>query len=355
MEPDARTLLIVTDAWEPQTNGVVTTLRNVIREIRSRGAWNVRVIHPGLFASCPLPSYPEIRVARTPWRLASMIPDDDKLAVHIATEGPLGLAARRCMIRSGIPFVTSLHTKFPEYLRQRTGIPERPGYWYLRWFHRAAAATLVTTQSHRRELEARGLRNLVVWGRGVDTTLFRPCTRAPRERPKLLYVGRISVEKNIEAFLNLDFDADKIVVGDGPARAQLQAQYPECDWVGYRRGTDLVRHFSDADVFVFPSRTDTFGLVMLEAMASGTPVAAYPVTGPADVVVEGVNGALDDDLGRAVVRALEVDRSACREFAERNSWRAVADRLTAQFERRRDEPPIRRPWPSTVSAQARRR
>jgi len=331
MAIDPITLLIVTDAWEPQTNGVVTTLGNVVREIDSREQWQVEVIHPGLFASCPLPSYPEIRIARTPWRLAAMIPDVDSLAVHIATEGPLGVAARRLMIRSGIPFVTSLHTKFPEYVRKRTGLPERPGYWYLRWFHRAAAATLVTTESHRCELEARGFRNLVVWGRGVDTTHFKPGKRVPRERPRLLYVGRVSVEKNIERFLSLDIDADKIVVGDGPARARLQARYPQCDWVGYQYGEDLVRHYSNSDVFVFPSRTDTFGLVMLEAMATGTPVAAYPVTGPRDVVVEGINGALDEDLGQAVARALRVNRASCRAFAERSSWSAVADRLIMQF------------------------
>lgn len=325
------TILIVTDAWEPQTNGVVTTLKNVIRELRASRSCSVQVIHPGLFDCRPLPSYPEIRVVRNPWRLRRMIPKSRPAAVHVATEGPLGLFARRLLVRNGMPFTTSLHTKFPEYVRERIRVPLAVGYAYLRWFHKPAARTLVTTESHRRELIRWGLGNLVVWGRGVDTEQFRPLPRTPRTRRKLLYVGRVAVEKNVEAFLNLNVDANKIVVGDGPARARLQRRYPGAEWVGFRHGDELARFYADADVFVFPSRTDTFGLVMLEAMATGTPVAAYPVTGPRDIVRDGVNGALCDDLNVAVDRASRVNRHDCRQFALRNDWRCVADRLVEQL------------------------
>jgi 1,2-diacylglycerol 3-alpha-glucosyltransferase/glucuronosyltransferase len=319
-------LLLITDAWSPQTNGVVTTLRHVRRELRASGV-DVAVIHPGLFRTVGLPSYPEIRIAINPWRVGRMIRAARPAAIHIATEGPLGIAARLYLARRSIPFCTSLHTKFPEYVARRTGLPTGLGYRLLRWFHRPSCATLVTTASHRRELERYGMGRLVVWGRGVDAEAFAPRIRAGRSRPRLLYVGRIAVEKNLEAFLGMDIDADKVVVGDGPARTELQARYPDADWVGYRFGDELATYYADADVFVFPSRTDTFGLVMLEAMACGTPVAAYPVTGPADVVIDGVNGALDDDLSIATHRALGIPRDACREYALRYSWRVIAGRL----------------------------
>ena len=238
----------------------------------------------------------------------------------------MGLAARTCLVRRGLEFTTSLHTKFPEYVSERLPVPLDWGYAYLRWFHRPSACTLVTTESHRRELAARGLEGMVVWGRGVDTDLFRPMPRAPRTRPRLLYVGRVAVEKNLEAFLELDVEGEKIVVGDGPQRAELERRYPSARWLGYRRGAALARCYADADVFVFPSRTDTFGLVMLEAMACGTPVAAYPVTGPIDVVTP-ETGALDENLSAAVARALEVDRGACRAHALRCGWRDIADIL----------------------------
>lgn len=320
-------LLIVTDAWLPQTNGVVTTLSNVITELRGLGH-QVDVIEPSLFHTLPLPGYSEIRVAPGPWRrmgelVRGLAPD----AIHIATEGPLGVAARAWSVRRQIPFTTSLHTKFPEYLHDRTGLPLSVGYRFMRWFHRPAARVLVTTRHHRDELAAKGFSNLVVWGRGVDVERFRPLPRSVADRPRLLYVGRVASEKNIEAFLALGIDADKVVVGDGPERKALEARFPGAAWLGYRYGEALTREYARADAFVFPSRTDTFGLVMLEAMACGTPVAAYPVTGPLDVVSEGVNGALDTDLGEAVRRALAVSRTNCREFALRHSWRTVAERL----------------------------
>jgi glycosyltransferase involved in cell wall biosynthesis len=323
-------LLLVTDAWLPQTNGVVTTLKHVIAGLARLGI-ETRIIHPGLFKTLPIPSYPEIRVAVDPWRLKRMVAVERPDAIHIATEGPLGLVARRFLLKRGIAFSTSLHTKFPEYVAARTRLPLSVGYSFLRWFHRPSTATLVTTKTHRKELESRGLKNLVVWGRGVDTDQFAPRRRRSRGRPRLLYVGRVAVEKNLEAFLELECDATKVIVGDGPARAELEALHPNVEWTGYRYGAELADYYANADVFVFPSRTDTFGLVMLEAMACGTPVAAYPVTGPIDVVVDGVNGALDADLGRAIRRALTIDRKQCRLFALANGWDAVARRLAAQL------------------------
>lgn len=320
-------ILVVTDAWLPQTNGVVTTLGNVVGQLEALGH-RLTIIEPGQFPTVPLPGYAEIALAATPWRVPYLIDTVDADAFHVATEGPLGLAARAHLVRANIPFTTSLHTKFPEYARERVGLPLSLGYRFLRWFHRPASCTLVTTSSHRRELKAWGFGHLRVWGRGVDTSRFRPIAeREPRQRPRLLYVGRVAVEKNIEAFLSLPVDADKVVVGDGPHRADYQRRFPEAEWCGYRYGEELVASYADADAFVFPSVTDTFGLVMLEAMACGTPVAAFPVTGPGDVVQDAVNGALDEDLGRAVELALAVSRQSCREFALANDWKAVTERF----------------------------
>ena len=327
-------LLLITDAWSPQTNGVVTTWQTVIRHFESAGI-EVTVVHAGLFKTWPLPTYPEIKIARNPWLLKAMIRDVKPDAIHVATEGPLGIYARRLLPKCGIPYTTSLHTKFPEYVYERGRIPLSIGYAFMRWFHRPATTTLCTTQSHKAELESWGLQDLVVWGRGVDIDRFRQQVLTERERPRLLYVGRVAVEKNIETFLALDLsaekdedkDADKIVVGDGPQRSALQAKYPEVQWRGYKYDADLVAEYAQADVFVFPSLTDTFGLVMLEANACGTPVAAFPVTGPVDVVIDGQNGALDEDLSRAVKRALHISRDQCRRHAEQNTWEVVAERL----------------------------
>ncbi|MEM9620614.1 MAG: glycosyltransferase family 1 protein [Pseudomonadota bacterium] len=320
-------LLLITDAWVPQTNGVVTTLSMMTRHLPAFGI-DVEVIHPGMFKTWPLPSYPEIRVARNIGSLKEFIQAAAPDSIHIATEGLLGLAARRYCRRHGYAFTTSLHTKFPEYVNVRFGLPLKLGYRALRWFHSAATNTMVTTESHRQELHDWGLRNLAVWSRGVDTQLFVPDPDFIRkEPPRLLYVGRVAVEKNIEAFLQLDLHAQKVVVGDGPARAELQAKYPDAVWLGYRKGEALVQEYAAADAFVFPSRTDTFGLVMLEAMACGTPVAAYPVTGPIDVVQDGVNGWLHNDLGQAIADALQVDRRDCRRYAQSHDWQAIAQRL----------------------------
>lgn len=328
-------LSLVTDAWRPQVNGVVTTLSMTVETLRAAGV-EVDVITPDAFATMPCPSYPEIRLslfagATVHQRLLAHAPD----AVHVATEGPLGLAARRSCLELGWSFTTSYHTRFPEYLRARWPLPEEWSYAWLRRFHGAAARTLVGTPSMRKDLRRRGFRRVVEWSRGVDTRLFHP--RPAREllpwgklragRPVLACVGRVAVEKNIEAFLALDVPAHKVVIGDGPALADLRAGHPEVDWLGYRAGESLAEAMAQADCLVFPSRTDTFGLVMLEAMAAGVPVAAYPVTGPVDVVTEGVTGALDEDLGAAVMRALRLDRRSVHDAVQKRSWEAA----TRQF------------------------
>lgn len=250
-------------------------------------------------------------------------------AIHIATEGPLGAAARKWCLRRRFPFTTSYHTQFPEYVRARVPIPLAVSYAHLRRFHSAASGTMVATSAMQRLLESRGFKNIVRWTRGVDVSLFRPRAKSFLDfpRPIAMYVGRIAVEKNIEAFVKLELSGTKVVVGDGPARAELEAKYPGARFVGYKFGEELASYVAAADVFVFPSRTDTFGLVLLEAMACGVPVAAYPVTGPIDVVTQGVTGALDEDLRAAALAALEIDPNQCRAYALANTWETA----TRQF------------------------
>ena len=320
---------LVTDAWLPQVNGVTTTLTRCRDELEARGH-GVDVISPDRFRNVPCPRYSSIRLAVWPGRrMVRMLDGHRPQAIHIATEGPLGLAARLYCGRRKLPFTTAYHTRFPEYLRVYAGVPERLGYRALRWFHGPAHRTLVPTPTLERELRAHGFDHLVSWVRGVDTELFRP---RPGDfyglpRPVFLYAGRVAAEKNIEAFLALELPGPKVVVGDGPARARLEGAHPEVRWAGMRHGEDLARHYAGADVFVFPSKTDTFGVVMLEAFASGLPVAAYPVTGPIDVVDDGVTGALDKDLGAACRRALNLDRAACRARALKLSWARCAEML----------------------------
>lgn len=327
-------IALVTDAWLPQVNGVTTTLGQCVRELELSGH-QVEVVHPGLFRTIPCPRYPGIRLAvgaggRVRRRLEEIAPQ----AVHIATEGPLGIAARRTCLRRGAPFTTAFHTHFPHYLRRYAGVPQGLTFALLRRFHGAAARTLVPTPSIRRELGSRGFTSLVPWSRGVDTELFRPGLEAVYDlpRPILVSVGRVAVEKNVETFLALDLPGSKVVVGDGPARASLQRRHPEVHWAGFRFGEELARHYADADLFVFPSLSDTFGVVMLEANASGLPVAAFPVAGPRDVVVDGVTGALDEDLAAACRRALALDRAACRRHAVTLSWRRTAEQLAEALE-----------------------
>ena len=313
---------IVTDAWLPQVNGVVRTLQTVGHELAGLGH-EVRYVTPQDFVTLPCPTYPEIRLSVLPMRrLRRMILDFQPSAIHIATEGPLGLAARRFCLRRGLPFTTSFHTRFPEYIRARFPIPESLSYAFVRRFHNAGQRTMVATEGLRDELAARGFTRLGLWGRGVDVELFRPQDKRQHDapRPYFLYVGRIAVEKGLPDFLKLDLPGTKFVVGDGPALASLRQQYPDTRFVGAHQGEALARWYADADVFVFPSRTDTFGLVVLEALACGVPVVAYPVRGPLDVIGDAPVGVLDEDLGRAALAAQAIDPAACRAFALQRTW-----------------------------------
>jgi glycosyltransferase involved in cell wall biosynthesis len=321
-------ILVVTDAWAPQVNGVVVTLRNTIA-VAQRFGHEIEVIAPEGFRTLPLPTYPEIRLALFPGRSVARTIDEWRPdAIHISTEGPLGLAARRHCLRRGLAFTTAYHTCFPEYVYARCRLPLGIGYAFMRWLHRPAAAVMVATPAIRASLEARGFTNIVHWSRGVDTALFcqKPMPRSYRA-PVFMYVGRIAVEKNLPAFLELQLPGTKVLVGDGPQRAELQRRYPHAVFLGAKHGADLAACYQSADVFVFPSRTDTFGLVLLEAMACGTPVAAFPVRGPIDVVTDPRAGVLDEDLAKAAMQALELDRAAARRHAEHYSW----ERCTQQF------------------------
>jgi len=328
-------ILIISDAWHPQVNGVVRTLSMLRQELEALGH-RVEVIGPDRFRTMPMPSYGSIKLAVAPLRrLAPMMEAFQPEALHIATEGPLGWAARRWALRRGMPFTTSFHTRFPEYLHARARVPLGLGYAWLRWFHGGAHGTMVATGSLRQELAGRGFRNLRPWSRGVDLNRFRPGTVEdwPYPRPIFLYVGRLAVEKGLDSFLSLDLPGTKVVVGDGPQRAALQAAFPSAKFVGERHGAELARAYAGADAFVFPSVTDTFGLVLLESLACGTPIAAHPVTGPADILADarpGV-GSLDQDLRAAALRALQGDRAACRAHAERFSWRGCAEIFLANL------------------------
>jgi glycosyltransferase involved in cell wall biosynthesis len=322
-------ILIVTDAWAPQINGVVRTLTRTRQELEGLGH-EVRVISPDLFRNLPCPTYPEIRLAVLPGRrLPLMIDAFQPCAIHISTEGPLGQAARRYCLKRRLPFTTAYHTRFPEYIRARTKIPVSATYRLMRRFHRPASGVMVATRSMERELAGRGFRNLRHWSRGVDTELFRPRDKDLLDlpRPFHLYVGRVAVEKNIEDFLRLELAGSKLVVGDGPQLSDLRRKYPETRFVGSKVGEELAAHYAAADVFVFPSRTDTFGLVLLEALASGVPVAAYPVPGPLDIVDGTGVGVLDEDLAAAARRAIAIPPERCREVALRYSSRASAEQF----------------------------
>ncbi|MEM9500319.1 MAG: glycosyltransferase family 1 protein [Pseudomonadota bacterium] len=336
-----KSIAVVTDAWHPQTNGVVRTLATTCDILREWGH-DVTVISPDQYPSFPAPTYPEIRLALTVpgtvgRELARIAPE----AVHIATEGPLGFAARRYCMSRKVPFTTAYHTQFPDYLARRTGLPASVFWRYIRWFHRPAQRIMVATETIRAQLREQGLTNLYHWSRGVDLSCFSPNAPPPLEYadlegPILLYVGRIAVEKNIEAFLQCDYPGTKVVVGDGPARASLEAKFPEARFLGKRTGVELAGCYAGADVFVFPSKTDTFGLVMIEALACGTPVAAYPVAGPLDIMTEQV-GALSDDLDRAIDSARHCDRAECAALGASYSWEAATEQFVAGLVSLEDE------------------
>ena len=328
-------ILIVTDAWEPQVNGVVRTLKSTRVELERLGH-QVRMVTPLSFRTLPCPTYPDIRLSIFPRRgVDRRIREFAPQAIHIATEGPLGMAARAYALRNGVPFTTAYHTRFPEYVKARTALPLGFTYSFLRWFHGPAQAMMVPTEVVRRDLLANGFaaERVVLWSRGVDLGIFRPGAKMRHElRPPIfLYVGRVAVEKNIEAFLKLDLPGSQWVAGDGPDLAKLKSRYPQVKFTGVLNQLELASLYNAADVFVFPSRTDTFGLVLLEAMACGCPVAAYPVTGPVDVIGDSPAGALDEDLHAACLRALTIDRAAARQHAERYSWEACTRQFLAHL------------------------
>lgn len=322
-----RRILIVTDAWRPQINGVVRTLESVGKQLRQRGH-QVDYLTPEAFWTVPVPTYPEIRLS-----LASRRAVFHRMAharahhIHIATEGPLGLLARQFCIERGKGFSTSFHTRFAEYVSARLPVPEEWSYGYLRWFHEPAGNTLVPTPSLRDDLAARGFPHLQLWGRGVDMERFKPGRSATFQHfrgPRLLYVGRVAAEKNIEAFLSLEIAGTKIVVGDGPDRARLEKLYPDAIFCGYLHGSALVEAYQGADVLVFPSRTDTFGNVITEALACGIPVAGFPVTGPRDVLTDKRAGVVDENLESAVRQALLLKREDASAHAQSFTWAASA-------------------------------
>jgi glycosyltransferase involved in cell wall biosynthesis len=329
-------ILVATDAWHPQVNGVVRTLSHVAHEASAFGA-DIEFLSPQGFWTLPMPSYPEIRLALTgPGDVERSLDRTRPEAVHIATEGPIGHAVRRVCMKRGMPFTTSLHTRFPDYLAERLPLPQRwttDVTWnWLRRFHAPGAAVLAATPTLAQELTERGFHDVKLWSRGVDAELFHPGRRKGLDlpRPIFLSVGRVAVEKNIEAFLKLDLPGTKLIVGDGPAREKLQRQYPDAVFVGSKQGEELAEYYASADVFVFPSRTDTFGLVLLEALACGTPVAAYPAPAPRDVIGAAPVGALDEDLKVACMEALRCARADCRDFAAGMTWAASARTFVEQ-------------------------
>jgi glycosyltransferase involved in cell wall biosynthesis len=323
-------IALVTDAWAPQTSGVVTSMTRMRDMLVERGH-TVEVFHPGMFKTVPCPTYPDIRLALFCGRKLSKLLDEfHPDAIHLPTEGPLGLAGARYCRKRGYPYTTTYTTKWPEYIKIRFAIPLWVTYAFLRRFHNGAAHVSVSTNSLEETLRARGITRIVRWGRGVDSALFRPRGKSAIDapRPVYTYMGRVAVEKNIEAFLKLNLLGTKVVIGDGPALEELRKKYPDVRFLGKKKGEDLAAHLEAGDVFVFPSLTDTFGIVMIEAMACGLPVAAFPVEGPKDVVIQGETGWLDQDLKTAIEKALTMSPQRCREFALKCSW----DRSVEQFE-----------------------
>jgi len=322
-------IMIVTDAWEPQVNGVVRTMKNTRAELEAMGH-EVDYLTPLEFRTVPCPTYPDIRLSLLPKRkvferLDRFSPD----ALHLSTEGPLGLAARHWARQRKHPFTTAYHTRFPEYVHARAGIPLSWTYAYLRWFHGPSKAILAPTAVVKCDLEQWGFANVRVWSRGVDHKIFRPLkvNKLQTTPPIFLYVGRVAVEKNVEAFLELDLPGSKWVAGEGPALEGLRARFPTVNYLGVLSQHELAEVYASADVFVFPSKTDTFGLVLLEALACGVPVAAYPVTGPLDVIGDSAAGALHDDLRTACLNALELKREDASAHAHRFSWRAATEQF----------------------------
>ena len=327
--PTAMKIMIVTDAWEPQVNGVVRTLKATRGELEAMGH-RVDIMTPLEFRTVPCPTYPDIRLSLLPGAgVARRITEFDPDALHIATEGPLGLAARRFALKRNWPFTTAYHTRFPEYVHARIAMPLTWTYAFLRWFHRSSRAVMTPTRVVKSDLETHGFANVRLWTRGVDHRIFMPrkSSRLQSKPPIFLYVGRVAVEKNIEAFLQLDLPGSKWVAGIGPALERFKTRYPDVNYLGVLNQQELAEVYASADVFVFPSKTDTFGLVLLEAMACGLPVAAYPVSGPIDVIDDPRAGVLHDDLQVACLRALELKREDVALYASRFSWRSASEQF----------------------------
>jgi glycosyltransferase involved in cell wall biosynthesis len=318
-------ILVATDAWHPQVNGVVRTL-TMMAEAAKTFDVDISFLTPQSFRTFAMPSYPDLRVA-LPYqaKIARLIAEARPDSIHIATEGPIGLLVRRYCRKHRLPFTTSFHTRFPEYISARLPVPESWIWRALRRFHGPSQAVMAATPALATELRLRGFRNVVLWPRGVDASHFHPRdVDLGLPRPIFVCVGRVAVEKNLEAFLDLDLPGTKLIVGDGPERAALARKYPQAVFLGARQGETLAEAYAAADVFVFPSKTDTFGLVLLEALASGLPVAAFPVTGPRDVIGTAPVGALNDDLRIACLSALTISPQACLEFAGKHTWEASA-------------------------------
>lgn len=332
-------ILLVTDAWEPQVNGVVRTLKTTARELTAMGH-EVRFLTPQQFRTLPCPTYPEIRLSLFPQaRVTATIREFDPDVLHIATEGPLGMAARRFALRNDFPFTTAYHTRFPEYVTARIGIPLSWSYAWLRRFHKPSRAVMAPTQVVVDDLVANGFTNVRLWSRGVDQDIFHPqeVRRLNSTPPIYLYVGRVAVEKNVEAFLELDLPGSKWVVGTGPALDGIRGRYPKANYLGVLDREELAKVYASADVFVFPSKTDTFGLVLLEAMACGLPVAAYPVTGPRDVLGDSKAGVMHEDLRTACLEALKLRRDDALARARLFTWRAATEQFFGNLHpRRRD-------------------
>lgn len=325
--------MLVTDAWEPQVNGVVRTLSKTVEELRAMGH-EIEIVTPtDGYYTLPLPTYSEIKLAigaraDIEHRFEVFEPE----AVHIATEGTLGLTARSICIENKFPFSTSYHTQYPEYISARFPVPESWGYAYVKWFHEVSGRVMVTTKTMKELLESKGFKNLAIWSRGVDISVFNPNLRTEDRGPYkglkgpiMAYVGRVSVEKNVETFLKLDLPGTKVVVGDGPAREELTNKYKDVVFLGSKFGQELAECYANADVFVFPSLTDTFGLVILEAMATGTPVAAFDAPGPRDIIPGSNAGVIGDDLKQNIIDALKLDRIEANKYAQKYSWRACAE------------------------------
>lgn len=340
-------IAICTDAWHPQVNGVVRSLSTTVTNLLARGH-EVELVTPQQFRTVPMPGYKEIRLALVPrFGTRRSLTDFAPEIVHIATEGPIGWSGRSWCKAHGVPFTSAFHTRFPDYAAVRTGLSAERFWPVMRRFHAPSRAVLAATPTLAAELAGRWIERVRPWSRGIDRWLFHPMHKphaamADLPRPILLNVGRVAVEKNLEAFLDLEFPGSKVVVGDGPDRARLEMEYPEAIFLGSLSGEELASAYCAADCFVFPSRTDTFGLVVIEALACGLPVAAYPVAGPLDIVgTEGRGpnadfvatvGALDEDLASAVARALQLDRLAAATYGARFSWEAATDQFTAALE-----------------------